>query len=71
MSVSAISSAPTPIAATASAKAADGDFKTRNVQSSLVKDSDGDYKSLAAASSAAAQSSNAVQTSLTALKKGG
>jgi hypothetical protein len=38
---------------------------------SMTKDSDGDYKSLAASNSASAQTSSAVQTSLLSLKKGG
>jgi hypothetical protein len=38
---------------------------------SKTKDSDGDYKPLAAANTASAQSSNAVQRSLLSLKKGG
>jgi hypothetical protein len=51
------------------ARAADGDYKTRNAQSIPTKDGDGDYKSRT--SSAAAQSSSAVQTALTSLKAGG
>ena len=56
---------------TAVARAADGDDKVRSAQTSQVKDSDGDYKSLAAAKPATAQSSSAVQAALTSLKKGG
>jgi hypothetical protein len=50
-------------------RAIDGDYKTPNVMSSHVKDSDGDYKVVAA--SPAAQSSSAVQTALSTLKTGG
>jgi hypothetical protein len=51
------------------ARAADGDYKTKNAQSMPTKDGDGDYK--ARTSSAAAQSSSAVQTALASLKAGG
>ena len=72
MSVPSIS-APTlaaaaPPAAPAPARAADGDYKAANVQTSQTKDSDGDYKPM---SSPAAQSSAGVQASLTSLKVGG
>ena len=73
-------SAPAPTAAPAIAaapaavgkvqRAADGDFKVANPQSSQVKDKDGDYKA-AGAVSAPAQSSGAVQNALSNLKVGG
>jgi hypothetical protein len=74
MSVAAISagSTPTPGAPASPARparAADGDYKTANLQSSQTKDNNGDYKPLT--SPAAAQSSPAVQASLTSLKVGG
>jgi hypothetical protein len=71
MSVAAISATPTiPTAAPSIAgKTADGDYKTVSPQSTRAADSDGDYKPLA--SSAAAQSSSQVQSSLTSLKVGG
>ena len=53
----------------ATARAADGDYKVRNAHTTQTKDSDGDYRPLA--SSAAAQSSSAVQAKLTTLKAGG
>jgi hypothetical protein len=72
MSISPVSSvpvaAPSPISAPLQARAADGDYKAANINSSKVKDKDGDY---AAASTAAARSSSAVQSSLSALKAGG
>jgi hypothetical protein len=73
MSVSAVPAAPSyapsvPSPASA-ARAADGDYKVRNAHSAQIKDSDGDYRPLT--SSAAAQSSSAVQVSLTSLKAGG
>ncbi len=74
MSVSAVSSAPPPPvnASPASyAKAADGDYKAKNALSVQTKDGDGDFKPMAAASPAAAQSSSAVQSALPSLKKGG
>jgi len=86
LSVSAVSSSPPPVpppprAAAASApataaapakvqRAADGDYKVANVQSSQVKDKDGDYKARGAVS-APAQSSGAVQSALSNLKVGG
>jgi hypothetical protein len=72
----AASSAAT-VSTTASAKtsvtgrAADGDYLHRSSKTSQVKDSDGDYKPLAASSSAAATSSSGVQAALTLLKTGG
>lgn len=73
MSVASISApASTPAApptAAAPARAADGDYKSANVQTSQAKDFDGDYKRLT--SSPAAQSSAGVQGSLTSLKVGG
>jgi hypothetical protein len=71
MSVSAISPAPVNVSSVSLATAADGDYKTRNALSAKAKDSDGDFKPIAAASSAVAQSSNAVQSTLPSLKKGG
>ena len=58
--------------ASATARAADGDYKTRGVGHE-VRDSDGDYKAtpVAAPTSAAASSSSAVQSALTQLTKGG
>jgi len=55
----------------ATVRAPDGDSKVRTAHTAQVKDSDGDYKVLKAGSSAAAQSSSAVQANLSALKKGG
>jgi hypothetical protein len=52
-------------------RAADGDYKVANPHSSHVKDKDGDYKPAGAATSAAAQSSSAVQVLLNSLKVGG
>ena len=52
-------------------RAADGDYKVANALSSKVKDNDGDYKPVTAASSAAAQSSSAVQVLLSSLTIGG
>jgi len=52
-------------------RAADGDYKVANAYSSHVKDKDGDYKPAGAATSAAAQSSSAVQALLSSLKVGG
>jgi hypothetical protein len=52
-------------------RAADGDYLHRSSKTSQVKDSDGDYKPLAASSSAAATSSSGVQAALTLLKTGG
>ncbi len=84
MSVTSVTSAPppppkpaaasAPAATTAPApakvqRAADGDYKVANAQSSQVKDKDGDYKPLAA--SPAAQSSGKVQSALSILKVGG
>ncbi len=74
MSTSAVSAAPAApvnVGAAPVAKAADGDYKAQSVKSAHVKDGDGDYKPIAAASSAAAQSSASVQSSLPSLKKGG
>ena len=74
MSVASVSAAPTagaaapPIAA-GPARTADGDYKSASVQTSQTRDSDGDFKPMASA--AAAQSSAAVQASLTSLKTGG
>ena len=58
-----------PTTTGAPARSADGDYKSANPQGAPTKDSDGDYKPLAG--SAAAQSSDAVQASLTSLKVGG
>jgi hypothetical protein len=68
-----VSSATT--AATANARAADGDYKTKG-SGHTVKDSDGDYKptsktTTAPPTSPAATSSNAVQAALANLTKGG
>ncbi len=72
MSVSSIttppSAPPAPPVATGPARAADGDYKAANLQTSQAKDSDGDYKRM---SSPAAQSSAAVQGSVNSLKVGG
>ena len=68
---SSSAAAPASAAPAASARAIDGDYKARSAMTSQTKDSDGDYKPSAAANSASAQSSNAVQTSLLSLKKGG
>lgn len=63
-------SAPAPITAPAKVqRAADGDYKVANAQSSQVKDKDGDYKP--ASASAAGQSSGKVQSALSILKVGG
>jgi hypothetical protein len=74
MSVASVSAASTSAAAAppiarGRARAADGDYKSANVQTSQTRDSDGDFKPMANA--AAAQSSAAVQASLTSLKVGG
>jgi hypothetical protein len=69
MSVSPVS--PAPVNVGSAATAADGDYKARNALSASAKDNDGDFKPVAAASSAAAQSSSAVQSALPSLKKGG
>ena len=72
MSVSGVSSAPTAainVSSISVARAADGDYKARNALSAQVKDKDGDYRPIAATSSAAAQSSVAVQSSLPSLKR--
>ena len=53
------------------ARAADGDYKVRSAQTSQVKDSDGDFKALAAAKAPSTQSSSGVQSALASLKKGG
>ena|SRR5208283_326613 len=74
MSVSGVSPTPTApinVSSISVARSADGDYKARNALSAQVKDKDGDYKPIAATSSAAAQSSSAVQSSLPSLKKGG
>jgi hypothetical protein len=71
MSVSAISPAPVNASSASLATAADGDYKARNALSAQAKDSDGDFKPIAAAGSAAAQSSSVVQSALPSLKKGG
>jgi hypothetical protein len=72
-SISAASSLATAAAAPAPAavRAADGDYKAANVRTNQTKDSDGDYKSLAASVSAAAQTSNKVQATLSSIKVGG
>ena len=62
---------PAAAAASANAKSADGDFKARNPQSAATKDSDGDYKPIAAPIHAAATSSQTTQATLTSLAKGG
>ncbi|SEE81262.1 hypothetical protein SAMN05444161_7265 [Rhizobiales bacterium GAS191] len=49
------------------ARAADGDYKTKGVGRSAVKDADGDYKP----TSTQATSSSPVQAALTLLKLGG
>ena len=61
--------AAAPPTASGSQRTADGDFKAANVRSVQTMDSDGDYKPLT--TSAAGQSSPAVQSSLTSLKVGG
>ena len=78
MTVSAMTSGPPPAgppapqtAAAANARAADGDYLKPNMQTSQTKDSNGDYKPTAAASSPAATSSSNVQAALTSLTKGG
>lgn len=74
MSVPAVSSAPIApvnVSATSYATTADGDYKAQNALSAQAKDGDGDYKPIAAAGSAAAQSSSAVRSSLPSLKMGG
>ena len=63
--ISATTAAKPPVSATA--KAADGDYKVRNANTSQVKDADGDYK----LASAAAKSASGVQAALTSLKLGG
>ena len=69
--VSAINSAGSAPAAPApavshNARAVDGDYKTKGVGRSSVKDSDGDYKP-----TTQAKSTTAVQAALTLLKQGG
>ncbi len=74
MSVPAVSStlvAPANVSAASHATAADGDYKAQNALSAQAKDSDGDFKPIAAPGSAAAQSSSAVRSSLPSLKMGG
>ena len=74
MSISAISSPPAPavgVSNAAPARAADGDYTAPNALTSQVKDNDGDYKPAAAATSAAAKSSGAVQAALSSLQNGG
>jgi hypothetical protein len=76
MSVPAVTSSPAPlpqVAATPRAANAptDGDYKVKNSMSAQVKDSDGDYKSSAAAGAAAGKSSASVQSALAILKVGG
>lgn len=74
VSSSVSAAAPAAAAATTTPKlqrAADGDYKVANPHSSHVKDKDGDYKPAGAATSAAAQSSSAVQVLLNSLKVGG
>jgi hypothetical protein len=74
MSVSAVPAAAAPpvsVPSSSLAMAADGDYKAQNARSVKVKDADGDYKPIATAASAAAQSSAAVQSTLPSLKKGG
>lgn len=67
---SASASASAPAASPAKVqRAADGDYKVANAQSSQVKDKDGDYKP--AGASAPAQSSGKVQSALSLLKVGG
>jgi hypothetical protein len=71
-SASVPASIPAPqTAAAAPARAADGDYKKANMQTSQSKDSDGDYKASAAVGSPAATSSANVQAALTLLTKGG
>ncbi len=71
-SAPASASVPAPqTAAAANARAADGDYLAPNMQTSQTKDSNGDYKPTAAASSPAATSSSNVQAALTSLTKGG
>ncbi len=74
MSVASVSAPSTPAAspppvAAGPARAADGDYKAASARTSQTRDSDGDFKPMARA--AAAQSSAAVQASLTSLKVGG
>lgn len=72
MTVSAIGGAPSAaVPQAAPARAADGDYLRPTAATSQVKDNDVDYRALAAASSAAAGSSSAVQSALTQLKTGG
>jgi hypothetical protein len=71
MTVSAISSAAASAPQAAAARAADGDRLQAGAQTSQIKDNDGDYKPIAAASSPAASSSSGVQAALTLLKTGG
>ena len=55
----------------AATHAPDGDYLQPSAQTSQIKDSDGDYKPTAAASSPAASSASGVQAALTLLKIGG
>jgi hypothetical protein len=71
VSTSASASASVSAAKLATARAADGDYKVRSSLTSQIRDGDEDYKPIAAANAATAQSSNAVQASLLLLKKGG
>jgi hypothetical protein len=74
MSVPAVSSAASsPVAASQAsyARAADGDYKAKNSLSVQIKDGDGDFKPVAAPSTAAAQSSSAVRSALPSLRQGG
>ena len=77
MSVSAVSSGVSPQAPVAQSSvaakavlAADGDSKVKAAGYSKVKDADGDYKRVSAASPVG-KSSSAVQASLSLLTKGG
>jgi hypothetical protein len=73
MTVSAVSSAPAVVSAppAAATRAADGDRTQASAQTAQTKDNDGDFKPIAAATSAAASSSSGVQAALTLLKAGG
>jgi hypothetical protein len=73
MTVSAVSGAPAVVSAQQSSatRAADDDRLKPSVQTSQIKDNDGDYKTIAAANSPAASSSSGVQAALTLLKTGG
>ncbi|MFI5012351.1 MAG: hypothetical protein ACHQAY_08390 [Hyphomicrobiales bacterium] len=66
-SASATSAAHKTQAASPNARAADGDYKTKGVGRSTVKDADGDYKP----TTSQAKSSSAVQAAVTGLKLGG